>query len=1655
MEAQLVRPVAKQKGTKKKKKQATAVPVEEDDHVAAEVVKPPPTQHSGEEARASEDVNDFALVDEVPTYEDVSYLPLGTNVDGVLSSLVPEASAPSFYPTIDTRSRQEDMVDGGWEFNAFNVYPVQTPVLVEPSAPPMEHRMTDVSAPTLEQLGVEEEIVIEPLEDEVLAGLHVNLELDSHRQIVEEFRGNAAHFPTNDLFFDRLREYDEAYANSQRASLMLKSLQSSANNLGLRVWTLKKTSGSAEDRCADGVRLAHSYISEIGSLNNFDLSELEATFTKMRKEQHSRYKTAVFKSKLIKLWIQNFIDEFLGQMMDPQMEGKSSQFLAIREDDYDLLKHYIDVLFFFERRKRTSVDVEVPLPNGEAEEVNYSPFIRDVRGWTTHLMSALLRVARLLDHRFILLHVLRCEGIGAWGPSFVQWQIPQHWSDDYLNHYLTIVYAFFSPVEEVQEALQQKEVELYELKESLKKLQNLDWIVVDEGDVDIDKGERATIITEDDYLALLDQFNVLPVYGSFLQHCISKASGEQMSRDELSSALLKIFAVTSHLLTSLSRGLDLFTSNKHPRMIKRVAQLVGDMSKACADFLITNLNPWGHDLLEGSFEIPIVASPRVTTTVQAELDACFFRALKVLFTNSRKHVWPFLSSLRFDFVSHRMKWRFIGNMITGHTFSAKGIRNPTFTLNDLLAQFSDVSDGASNILTLLQGNAAESIHLLTFLTNIATCDRTIELSTPSDKFQSPQTQTARATGSFEIAVVVSRIIFFVSFLSVDYRDVLYKPARELLASICQMYPSTISFLLLWVRERFSDVSSMAIYLFSDLPLSQWRPRTNDLGVVQSMLKDPASSPKFQLARFIIGQLNWGYMGLTGSEELFLPRSQHRFIALAIANICLDRQSVRESRSVIGSTTAFASSAIAKVGSMALPTSMSRLYTDYDKEFYEWCWTIILSLQLYQRPTSHNTYTLETVVNGEKPFEPLDSPSLATLRGAMRSSSLAAYLILMMSELGHDFYLFEKDGWALLTVILDGQRSEAVIGVVGEVIIAFARSHGERLLESPNFTKFFTAFYRSRIPLTAMKWAGTEESAFANGVTQDRTDQNDPDGVFRNQLLLGISDDVVLSEGGLDIPGIVWLRTIFGDRDWTSNRLSMRFVDLICEVGLLWGFYGAVREEFTREYKRIWAAYATNQQSASRISLMNPVESVYSLALTMSDMYNGHPTLVLGSPTYVNWATPGFWGKAVTEKDYTYFAYEALLVETDMETELRQTIGNHLSKDSMIQLSQVSKEISKPLSAFTVYKWAFQILDTSPQHPVMPLMWQVFFALYFERASNPITTANACFGFRFFLDKKELLEKLFQRLIRDVVDVASVVLEPEVRRLYNAMTLWIRDSRLTSGGVYIEHLNEQYCLPKLRDTLIGSVLSSPDGRWLDLVQTSQLRSKIRAKLNRFDIPVTSPRGSVLKSPVGDRSAKMLSSSLPAVNYTVRQPLITPLHRFTIAQAIEIFRSDAAMIRDKGLRFQQIVEQNAVCDAEYISTLKGLYLNEQKRGRIEKRCSSACKGPAVINYRYQDVKLVGEVKSSLKENRATAESLSGWDNMDPKVVIGALKLLRAIDWLCGDADNVEGKAIEVFYEMIEVFAEDVRAYPPASIILENVINMIGHNYIMSSPVEILKV
>jgi hypothetical protein len=135
-------------------------------------------------------------------------------------------------------------------------------------------------------------------------------------------------------------------------------------------------------------------------------------------------------------------------------------------------------------------------------------------------------------------------------------------------------------------------------------------------------------------------------------------------------------------------------------------------------------------------------------------------------------------------------------------------------------------------------------------------------------------------------------------------------------------------------------------------------------------------------------------------------------------------------------------------------------TDSNLEFIEWSWSVIQRLQLYTPQQFNNTYSLSGT--GEAPFESLGSANLSTIRSQGTSNPLAAYIMLMLSEIGHSFGLFQeqKQGWILLNVIQSSGRYLSLLKATFLLFKTFYSTIGPSVLDSPDFEYLYESVLKN-------------------------------------------------------------------------------------------------------------------------------------------------------------------------------------------------------------------------------------------------------------------------------------------------------------------------------------------------------------------------------------------------------------------------------------------------------------------------------------------------------------------------------------------------------------------------------------------------------------------
>ncbi|CAG5121709.1 unnamed protein product, partial [Candidula unifasciata] len=242
-------------------------------------------------------------------------------------------------------------------------------------------------------------------------------------------------------------------------------------------------------------------------------------------------------------------------------------------------------------------------------------------------------------------------------------------------------------------------------------------------------------------------------------------------------------------------------------------------------------------------------------------------------------------------------------------------------------------------------------------------------------------------------------------------------------------------------------------------------------------------------------------------------------------------------------------------------------------------------------------------------------------------------------------------------------------------------------------------------------------------------------------------------------------------------------------------------------------------------------------------------------------------------EFPWLAYMILIVEGEMEvnTQLWQTLINELHTPGKPNVENALKtavaklqlEQAPTVGRLTIYRWAQQALDTPYDHPLLPILWQRFFALYLGRQVFESSNARrASVGEKFFesVYYSGMLKKMRKRLLEtatfhmnfdpqkkeitrrrksshspgtppggelslgfeaaaaesafeeeNLEYISSKEFHQMLAKLYQMYSLWLEEPRLHDGNLYLPALPPQYEAARLNQVFQGFM-----GPWLEFV-----------------------------------------------------------------------------------------------------------------------------------------------------------------------------------------------------------------------------------------------
>lgn len=233
----------------------------------------------------------------------------------------------------------------------------------------------------------------------------------------------------------------------------------------------------------------------------------------------------LFEAKMARLSVQWHIDDCLWQLrLRPVLlsKGTSTDDKQQQQHDWDDDRKTLERLLSdcFEAAERSGNEL--------------APFLEDVHLWVLHIGACFLRLCRLPDQKFLLLHLLRSSpGVSQWAMPLVQYHDPP---PTFLDAYVDA----------------------------------LDLMLTE-----------TTRWSEEDYIACLDQFSVIAT--------VEKMMADKLFLQKVDAQQQQLFAFAHRLVSVLGDGIRAFAQKSYTNAMKRLGQILCRLAQT----LLARLNDNG------------------------------------------------------------------------------------------------------------------------------------------------------------------------------------------------------------------------------------------------------------------------------------------------------------------------------------------------------------------------------------------------------------------------------------------------------------------------------------------------------------------------------------------------------------------------------------------------------------------------------------------------------------------------------------------------------------------------------------------------------------------------------------------------------------------------------------------------------------------------------------------------------------------------------------------------------------------------------------------------------------------------------------------------------------------------------------------------------
>ena len=463
--------------------------------------------------------------------------------------------------------------------------------------------------------------------------------------------------------------------------------------------------------------------------------------------------------------------------------------------------------------------------------------------------------------------------------------------------------------------------------------------------------------------------------------------------------------------------------------------------------------------------------------------------------------------------------------------------------------------------------------------------------------------------------------------------------------------------------------------------------------------------------------------------------------------------------------------------------------------------------------------------------------------------------------------------------------------------------------------------------------------------------------------------------------------------------------------------------------------------------------------------------------------------------FTYLAFFLLqaedhhIRETGLWTEIVEQLSLNRSVEEAVAAAANKCERSPPLCGqLPVYRWLQQAIDTPPQHPLQPLLWQRFFHCFLSRphpshgGSEPRGIGMSFFSGMInslYLSKVKKALKSFQDFY-DKCEGEDISFQERLGKLYKSYYIWLDEAKILDSTLYIPALSPVY-----EPALLAKILAGDERLWLEFVNMQQVTAAHSRALQDWDkshlrsitdrVRQKSPGGFHSDLGPAERIVKRLTSyegRVVAPEYQESTSPVPSVPHATLSchdALIHFLDSPLGILNEMSANFSTNTSAYGSLNCNYLEMSPSLWRNDDvetlvlqccpgtKRGKEKIECSGAAK----VVMKYCESKRQDDVAVKLENNRAE------WGGLETNLLAPPSRqfvtaasvltnichrILRMYERDLGKGNLVSQShslALSLFYRVTASITEDWLVCPPLRNFVSDTLELLASVVISSSP------